>query len=154
MKASHVRGILNAFKIPSQSMVKTMAEADAQSSKSFPLHLSPWTSPTSLSIPPLRTIYKLFLSLFIEREAGNIDDLTDLLAQDWAGLGTCREMGVDTARFFRTEMENLWGSKHLCVFSEDEAKHWVLGVRLLNPPFLYILPSKSSLEAVTQGRFQ
>ena len=24
-------------------------------------------------------------------------------------------------------MEKLWGEKHLCVFSEDEAKKWVLG---------------------------
>ena len=71
----------------------------------------------------------LYLDVILPgREAGNIEDLTDLLAEDWAKLGSVREMGVDTARWFRKEMENLWGSKHLAVFDEVEARNWVLEV--------------------------
>ena len=63
-----------------------------------------------------------------EQEAGNIEDLTDLLAEDWAQLGTCREMGKKTIKFFRTELENTWGSSHIAIFDEEEARNWVLGV--------------------------
>ena len=58
-------------------------------------------------------------------------DLTDLLAKDWTMLGTAREMGEKTAKFFQTELENTWGSAHLAVFSEEGAKNWVLGVSVL-----------------------
>ena len=61
-----------------------------------------------------------------------IEDLTDLLAEDWAKLGAVKEMGADTERFFRQEMEKTWGAKHLAVFSEEEARKWVLGVSIPN----------------------
>ena len=38
-----------------------------------------------------------------------IEDLTDLLAEDWVKLGAIREMGADTERFFGQEMEKTWG---------------------------------------------
>ena len=63
------------------------------------------------------------------RKPGQIEDLCDLLAEDWVSLGSVREMGDATQKFFRAEMEKTWGEKHLCVFSEEEAKKWVLGVR-------------------------
>ena len=63
------------------------------------------------------------------RKPGQIEDLCDLLAEDWVSLGSVREMGDATQKFFRAEMEKSWGEKHLCVFSEEEAKKWVLGVR-------------------------
>ena len=37
-------------------------------------------------------------------------------------------MGDATQRFFRPKWKNRGGEKHLCVFSEEEAKKWVLGV--------------------------
>ena len=64
-----------------------------------------------------------------------IEDLTDLLAKDWASLGSVWEMGSTTAKFFRQEMEATWGSKHLAVFSKDEAKNWILGVSIHFPAF-------------------
>ena len=64
-----------------------------------------------------------------------IEDLTDLIAEDWASLGSVREMGSTTAKFFHQEMEETWGSKHLAVFSEDEAKNWILGVSIHSPAF-------------------
>ena len=62
------------------------------------------------------------------REPGQIEDLTDLLAEDWAQLGRVREMGGNTQKFFQQEMEHTWGQKHLAIFPEDEAQKWVLRV--------------------------
>ena len=76
-----------------------------------------------------------------------IKDLTDLIAEDWASLGSVREMGSTTAKFFRQEMEATWGSKHLAVFSEDEAKNWILGVSTHSPPCLDAF--ESDLEVAT-----
>ena len=50
--------------------------------------------------------YDLIL-VFLEEAArtpGQIEDLCDLLAEDWTSLGSVREMGIDTAKFFRVEM--------------------------------------------------
>ena len=66
--------------------------------------------------------------MLLEREASNIEDLTDLLTEDWSQLGSTREMGEKTAKFFWMELENMWGSKHLAVFDEEEARNWILGV--------------------------
>ena len=59
-----------------------------------------------------------------------IEDLTDLLAEDWVKFGAVKEMGDHTEWFFRQEMEKMWGEKHLAVFSEEEAHKWVLGVSI------------------------
>ena len=83
----------------------------------------------------LFTPCSLILSSFSERVAGQVDDLTDLLLEDWRKLGSCREMGETTLKYVRTEMERTWGSDHLAVFEEGEAQKWLLGVRSLpNPP--------------------
>ena len=68
-----------------------------------------------------------------EREAGNIEDLTDLLAEDWSQLGSICEMGEKTAQFFQMALENTWGSKHLASFNKDEARNWILGVSIALP---------------------
>ena len=52
-------------------------------------------------------------------------------------------MGEKTAKFFRAEMENTWGQKHLAVLDEGEAKDWLLGVCI--PEF----PDKVVLETAT-----
>ena len=41
---------------------------------------------------------------------GQIEDLTDLRAEDWKSLGSVQEMGLDTAKFFQQELEKTWGS--------------------------------------------
>ena len=63
---------------------------------------------------------------------GQIEDLTDLLAEDWSVLGSVWQMGLDTAKFFRQELEKTWGSKHLAVLDEIEAGNWVMGVSVLD----------------------
>ena len=76
-------------------------------------------------------LYLLVFSV-LDWNPGNIEVLTDLLAEDWAKLGSVKEMGEKTQRFFREELEKTWGSKHLAVLSEEEAKNWLLGVSVLN----------------------
>ena len=70
------------------------------------------------------------------RKPGQIEDLCDLLAEDWISLGSVHKMGDATQKFFRAEMEKTWGEKHLCVFSEEEAKKWVLGVHTSSTSWL------------------
>ena len=67
--------------------------------------------------------------------------LMDLLAKDWAKLGSIKEMGEKMQRFFHEEHKKTWGTKHLAVFSEEEAKSWTLGVSV----------GKVDLESVPRG---
>ena len=97
VKKAHIRGLLNAFKVPSQSTLKTQQEANEQAKEAA--HMP-----------------------------GQIEDLTDLLEEDWKSLGSVREMGLDMAKFFRKELEKTWGSKHLAILDETEAGNWVMGV--------------------------
>ena len=70
----------------------------------------------------------LFLLEVVNQTPGQIEDLCDLLAEDWKSLGSVREMGLDTQKFFRVELEPSWGSKHLAVLDEEEAGKWLMGV--------------------------
>ena len=82
-----------------------------------------------LSIPTKSQIDQFHPKLS-ERSPGTIEDLTDLLAEDWSKLGSVRDMGEASKRFFRAEMEQTWGHKHLAVLDENEAQKWLLGVRI------------------------
>ena len=90
-----------------------------------------------------------------------MEDLTDLLLEDWRKLGNCREIGEATLRFIRTEIERSWGDKKLAVFDEAEAQKWVLGVRLLStelplrtgPPKLQVRVISSNLLIQTWSLF-
>ena len=53
-----------------------------------------------------------------------------LLAEDWSALGLVHEMGLDTSKFFQQELEKSWGSAHLAVFDDEEARNWILGVSI------------------------
>ena len=59
------------------------------------------------------------------RTPGQIEDLCDLLAEDWKSLGSVCQMGLDTQKFFRSELERSWGSKHLTVLDEEDAGKWL-----------------------------
>ena len=54
--------------------------------------------------------------------------LTDLLLEDFKSFGTCQELGEESAKFIRNELETTWGSSHLTVLDEQEAQKWLLGV--------------------------
>ena len=130
IKKAHICSLLNAFKVPSQSVLRTQRQAAEQASKSYSLLLEFHY----FIQDPLIVISSLLLFASPEKEArtpGHVEDLCDLLAKDWASMGSVREMGVDTAHFFRQEMERTWGSKHLAVLDEEEAKNYVLGVSTL-----------------------
>ena len=128
VKRAHVRGLLHAFKVPTQSILRTQQQANEQASKYSSIRL---LVPRIICLPFVSRSPLQLISLLTEaanRTPGQIEDLCDLLAEDWVTLGSVREMGDATQKFFRAEMEKSWGEKHLCVFSEEEAKKWVLGV--------------------------
>ena len=47
--------------------------------------------------------------------------------EDFLNFPTTCELGEDSARFVREEMERTWGEKHMAVLSEDESQMWILG---------------------------
>ena len=65
---------------------------------------------------------------FPERKPGDIDAITDMFVEDFMNFPTTRELGVESARFIRQEMEKTWGEKHMAVLSEAESQFWLLGV--------------------------
>ena len=79
---------------------------------------------------------------FLDHKPGDIEVITDIFVEDFLNFPTTRELGEDSARFVREEMERTWGEKHLAVLSEDESQMWLLGVscfplfysRFLDPP--------------------
>ena len=54
--------------------------------------------------------------------------ITNFLLKDYKNFPQIRELGKDSARFIREEMERTWGQSHLAVLSEDESQSWLLGV--------------------------
>ena len=54
--------------------------------------------------------------------------LTDLLLEKWKNFPEVRQLGEESARFIRSQMEATWGQSHLAVLDEEEAQKWLLGV--------------------------
>lgn len=71
------------------------------------------------------------ISCTVDRKPGDIEALTDFMLEDYKNFPKVPELGEETARFIRQEMEDTWGSQHLSVLPEDEAQHWILGVGTL-----------------------
>ena len=63
-----------------------------------------------------------------ERDPGNVEVLTDLLLEKWKNFPEAWQLGDESARFMRAELESTWGQSHLAVLSEEEAQKWMLGV--------------------------
>ena len=72
--------------------------------------------------------------------------LTDFMLEDYKNFPKVPELGEETARYIRQEMEDTWGSDHLSVLPEDKAQHWILGVgtlfSLLDQEW-FLVPSKT-----------
>ena len=64
----------------------------------------------------------------VDRKPGNIKGITDIFFEDFKNFPQTRELGEESARFVREEMEKTWGNSRLAVLSEDEAQRWILGV--------------------------
>ena len=80
-------------------------------------------------------------SFILDRVPGQIETLTDLLLEDFKSFGTCQELGEESVKFIRNELETTWGSSHLAVLDEQEAQKWLLGVGLtplLNHPIIFL----------------
>ena len=63
--------------------------------------------------------------------------LTDLVIKNYKNFLEGRQLGEESERFIRQEMEATWGQGHLAVLSEDEAQHWLLGLCGLYIFFLF-----------------
>ena len=50
------------------------------------------------------------------------------MIENYKNFPEARQLGEESARFIRQEMEATWGQGHLAILSEDEAQHWLLGV--------------------------
>ena len=69
----------------------------------------------------------LVLSL-VDRRPGDIESITDIFFEDFKNFPQARELGEESARFVREEMEKTWGDSRMAVLPEDEAQKWILGV--------------------------
>ena len=72
-----------------------------------------------LHVPPL-----------VDRRPGDIESITDIFFEDFKNFPQVRELGEDSVRFIREEMEKTWGDSRMAVLPEDEAQKWILGVIL------------------------
>ena len=119
-----LRGILQNLKTLNTKSSTIRDDAKARSKNFLYIHKL-FLSFITVSLPyfahPPLLIFPLYLS---EKQCvpGKVEDLTDLLLEDWQKLGNCREIGEATLRFIRTEMERSWGDKKLAVFDEAEAQ--------------------------------
>ena len=67
-------------------------------------------------------------STTLDRKPSGIKRITDIFFEDFKNFPQTRELGEESARFVREEMEKTWGDSRLAVLSEDEAQRWILGV--------------------------
>ena len=54
----------------------------------------------------------------------------DLLLEKWNNFPEARQLGDESARFIRGELEATWGQSHLAILSKEEAQKWLLGVSI------------------------
>ena len=73
-------------------------------------------------------LFHCYVPLVLDRQQGDIEVLTDLLIENYKNFPEARQLGEESARFIRQEMEATWGQRHLAILSEDEAQRWLLGV--------------------------
>ena len=71
-----------------------------------------------------------FFLYIVGRKPGDIEGITDIFFEDFKNFPQVRELGKDSARFVREEMEKTWGDARMAVLPEDEAQKWILGVIL------------------------
>ena len=124
------RAILESFALPRHSVKKNILAAQAEYESNYP---SFFRFPSSCILRLCHTL--MFLPLSSDRDPGNVEVLTDLLLEKWRNVPEARQLGEESAKFFRQEMEATWGQGHLAVLSEDEAQKWLLGVS----PFVFFL---------------
>ena len=63
-----------------------------------------------------------------DHKPGDIECITDILFEDFKNFPQTRELGEESARFIREEMEKTWGDSRLAILAEDEVQKWILRV--------------------------
>ena len=120
------RAILESFALPRCSVKKNILAAQAEYESNYPF----FRFSSSCVLRLCHTL--MFLPLSSDQDPGNVEVLTDLLLEKWRNVPEARQLGEESAKFFRQEMEATWGQGHLAVLSEDEAQKWLLGVSPLS----------------------
>ena len=62
-------------------------------------------------------------TVLVDRKPGDIEGITDIFFEDFKNFPQTRELGEESARFVREEMEKTWGDSRLAVLGEDEAQN-------------------------------
>ena len=65
-----------------------------------------------------------------DRKPGDIECITDIFFKDFKNFPQSRELGEESAKFVREEMEKTWGDSRLAVLAEDEVQKWILSVSI------------------------
>ena len=145
-----MRAILQAVSLPSRSVKKNLEAAERQFQSEYLLYLLSLSHPTgcplnysfiSLVLSPYKTLLNApdltfptvcrMLPLpfyFVDRKRGDIEGIMDIFFEDFKNFPQTRELGEESVRFVREEMEKTWGDSRLTVLAEDEAQRWILGV--------------------------
>ena len=58
----------------------------------------------------------------VDQKPGHIEGITNIFFEDFKNFPQTRELGEESTRFVREEMEKTWGDSRLAVLSEDEAQ--------------------------------
>ena len=124
--------------LPRRLVKKNILVAQAEYESNYPSFLL-------LFYPPTGYVYLnfgyplMFPLLFSDRDPGNVEVRMDLLLEKWRNVPEARQLGEESAKFFRQEMEATWGQGHLAILSEDEAQKWLLGVSFMFMFFCFFL---------------
>ena len=120
---------MQSFALPCKSVKKNILAVQAQFKGEFSL-CSVRPDVPLYSSPPFSWFFFFNWCFLIERDPGNVETLTDLLLEKWKNFPEAHQLGEESARFIRSELEATWGQIHLSVLSEDEAQKWLLGVSI------------------------
>ena len=116
---------MQSFAMPRRSVKKNILEAQEQFKSNYLVLIR---NSYSLLAHYCHKSLWFVVRFLLDRKPGDIEVLTDLVIENYKNFPEARQLGEESARFIRQEMEATWGQSHLTVLSEDEAQHWLLGV--------------------------
>ena len=146
---SKMRAVLQAISLPSRSVMKNIESAEKQYQSKSILSLSVWITGSGMSFkdPLSSQLDKAWTSLVMlslsqnpfrvwlldnfsltGRKPGDIECITDIFFEDFKNFPQTRELGEESMRFIREEMEKTWGDSRLAILAKDEVQKWILGV--------------------------
>ena len=136
-----MRSILQAVALPTRSVKKNLEAAEKQYQSEFPIPIFP--PPPGLLSSFLSNQCITSYSGVVDRKPGDIEGIADIFFEDFKNFLQTQEIGEESARFVREEMEKTWGDSRLAVLGEDEAQKWILGVMIISYFHLFLWSTPS-----------